>query len=492
MRRGVWLLVLAVGAAVLGVASARADGMGTTTSTTTSTTTTATTAPSFASLAPSSLPAGCVGAGAAAFVLPAHPVIALGTPAAELGPSAYSTSSGSVLSFDSSNASGSTCASEEVSLSAVSLFGGVVTANSVQATDSKGTATGLEINGSAVTATAGQRLPVDDWGELTLGATTGRVTAPLVLRLLQAHDSLPAGTAVALAFAASAQPVAKPKHHRQTHTDQKQATSSSGQRKHSAGTHHPRKHRRRQPQKPPPDYPPSTFPFLLGGGLTEAAEHNPVVSTAMQYLGVRYLWGGASPKTGFDCSGLVKYVFAQLGVSLPHYAAAQWHSPAGVWVAPNQLEPGDLVFFTGTDGTRKVPGHVGIYVGDVYLIDAPHTGAFVRIDSLNERWFANKYVGARRITSHPLVARHLLHVTKARAPTTANPLAFPAPITVSPLGESFGTAAAATGAVRTASRGYWMWAGPVLGGLFFLLFAGGLLVRHRHPAEAGSSSEAST
>ena len=113
---------------------------------------------------------------------------------------------------------------------------------------------------------------------------------------------------------------------------------------------------------------------------------------AMQYLGVPYQWGGASPKTGFDCSGLVTYVFAKLGVSLPHYAAAQWYSPDAVWVSPQRLQPGDLVFFIGSDGTRKMPGHVGIYVDDGYFIDAPHTGAFVRIDSLGEGWFANEYV----------------------------------------------------------------------------------------------------
>lgn len=168
--------------------------------------------------------------------------------------------------------------------------------------------------------------------------------------------------------------------------------------------------------RPPPDYPASPYPFLSGGVLAPVAQDNAIVSIAMRYLGVPFKWGGARPKSGFDCSGLVQYVFAQLGVSLPHYAAAQWYSPDAVWVSPNRLQPGDLVFFIGPDGTRKAPGHVGIYVGDGYLIDAPHTGTFVRIDRLNEPWFANNYVGAKQIVAASLDARRLLNLTKHAVP----------------------------------------------------------------------------
>ena len=232
--------------------------------------------------------------------------------------------------------------------------------------------------------------------------------------------------------------------------------------------------------RPPPDFPSSPYPFLrIGGGLTPAAQDDAVVAVAMQYLGVPYEWGGASPKTGFDCSGLVAYVFAQLGVSLPHYAAAQWYSPDAVWVSPERLQPGDLVFFTGSDGTRKAPGHVGIYVGDGYLIDAPHTGSFVRIDRLDERWFANKYVGAKRIVGVSLDARQLLHASKPGAFALAGRAGFPPPITIEPLGESLGVAAMGTAAARTAPRGYWIRASVVLGALFLLFLAGGLIVRRR-------------
>ncbi len=118
---------------------------------------------------------------------------------------------------------------------------------------------------------------------------------------------------------------------------------------------------------------------LTGGGHPEAA------TIAMQYLGVPYVWGGGTP-SGFDCSGLVMYVFAQLGISLPHYAAAQFGY--GEPVSRDQLQPGDLVFFDGL-------GHVGIYIGGGEMIHAPHTGDVVKISPLSE--FGASYVGARRI-----------------------------------------------------------------------------------------------
>jgi cell wall-associated NlpC family hydrolase len=119
-----------------------------------------------------------------------------------------------------------------------------------------------------------------------------------------------------------------------------------------------------------------------------------VISVAMQYLGVPYVWGGASP-SGFDCSGLVQYAFAQVGVSLPHYTVSQWNYPGALSVPRNRLQPGDLVFFNGLD-------HVGIYLGFGNFIDSPHTGAAVRIDNLREPWYAAKYDGAKRIVAAPL------------------------------------------------------------------------------------------
>ena len=134
--------------------------------------------------------------------------------------------------------------------------------------------------------------------------------------------------------------------------------------------------------------------FPIGNGFAPDGQSNGVVSLAFRYLGVPYKWAGATPATGFDCSGLVQYVYAQLGVSLPHNAAAQFNSPDAVSVPRNQLQPGDLVFFNGLD-------HVGIYIGGGDFIDAPHTGSFVRIDSLTG-WYAATYDGAKRIVGASL------------------------------------------------------------------------------------------
>ncbi len=123
-----------------------------------------------------------------------------------------------------------------------------------------------------------------------------------------------------------------------------------------------------------------------GGSVAPPSQYGGVVGIAMRYLGVPYVWGGASP-SGFDCSGFVMYVYAQVGVSLPHYTGAQWS--AGVPVSRGDLQPGDLVFFDGL-------GHVGIYIGGGQFIHAPHSGTVVQVSSISG-WYASTYVGARRI-----------------------------------------------------------------------------------------------
>jgi len=114
--------------------------------------------------------------------------------------------------------------------------------------------------------------------------------------------------------------------------------------------------------------------------------HGGVVGIAMRYLGVPYVWGGSSP-SGFDCSGLVSYVFAQIGVSLPHSSYAQFG--IGTPVSIGELQPGDLVFFTGAS-------HVGIYIGGGQFIHAPHTGDVVKISSLSG-YYSSNFAGARRV-----------------------------------------------------------------------------------------------
>ena len=124
--------------------------------------------------------------------------------------------------------------------------------------------------------------------------------------------------------------------------------------------------------------PPVSIPTGGSGGAGHAA----AASIALHYLGVPYVYGGASP-SGFDCSGLVMYVYAQLGISLPHYTVAQWNATQPV----SSPAPGDLVFFNGL-------GHVGIYIGGGRFVNAPHTGSVVRIDSISS---FGGYDGARRV-----------------------------------------------------------------------------------------------
>ena len=494
MRRGVCFLVLGVLgalAAALGAGAAHADGTGTnpgTTTATTTATTTTTAAPTYARLAPSYLPATCVGAGAATIAEPGRRVLALGTPATSLGPSAYPAEGAALVAFDSATSSGSTCKTAGIVLESVSLLHGAVTATSVQATAGRGSTMDLEIDGSPAGLAPGQMTAIGNWAQLYLGKRVGRLAAPLVLVLLAPHDGLPAGTTITVAFAAAAQPTVTPAETQHSRTSTpgtatKPAAGSKGKIKQGQKRHRPKRAK-------PPDFPASPSPFSADGDFRDAVKDNPIVSTAMRYLGVPYQWGGANPATGFDCSGLVKYVFAQFGVPLVHYAAAQWHSPGGVWVPPDRLEAGDLVFFIGSDGTRKAPGHVGIYVGDGYFINAPHTGSFVRVDSLAEPKFARQYVGARKVaTTQLLVARHPSDVTKPNSSATAFPLAFPSPITFIGLGEPLGVASAGAPTVQAASRGHWVWAGVGLGGVIALLstVGGFTLRRRRRPGEETSS-----
>ena len=112
-----------------------------------------------------------------------------------------------------------------------------------------------------------------------------------------------------------------------------------------------------------------------------------VVGYAKKFVGIRYVYGGSSPRSGFDCSGFVRYVYAHFGVALPHSSYAQFGD--GRRVSRQSLRPGDLVFFDGL-------GHVGMYIGNGEFVHAPHTGTVVQVSSLGG-WYANAYVGARRI-----------------------------------------------------------------------------------------------
>lgn len=162
-----------------------------------------------------------------------------------------------------------------------------------------------------------------------------------------------------------------------------------------------------RPQITAPAGPPPAWqrPIIPGSGAPPARSQPPVFASppqtvpsaaaqiAVQWayaeVGKPYLWGAAGPDS-FDCSGLTMFVWAHAGVALEHYTGYQWTE--GVQVSINQLLPGDLVFFGTNPNDPSTIHHVGIYVGNGEMIDAPHTGAFVRVEPV---WWS-QYVGAVR------------------------------------------------------------------------------------------------
>ncbi len=115
-----------------------------------------------------------------------------------------------------------------------------------------------------------------------------------------------------------------------------------------------------------------------------------LMDTARQYLGVRYRYGGVTPK-GFDCSGLTRHLFAKFGSRLPRNSSSQ--AKVGVAVDRDDLRPGDLVFFA-TRGRGRI-NHVGVYIGDGEMVHASRSKG-VTVDSLDEPYYARRYVTARR------------------------------------------------------------------------------------------------
>jgi len=118
---------------------------------------------------------------------------------------------------------------------------------------------------------------------------------------------------------------------------------------------------------------------------------NALVQTAREFIGVPYLWGGTSPETGFDCSGLAMTVYQLNGLDLPRHSATQYD--VGNPIDKKNLQKGDLVFFA-TNGDGKV-SHVGIYIGNGRFIHAPSRGKNIRIESMSCNFFARRFVGAR-------------------------------------------------------------------------------------------------
>jgi peptidoglycan DL-endopeptidase CwlO len=116
---------------------------------------------------------------------------------------------------------------------------------------------------------------------------------------------------------------------------------------------------------------------LAAAPVYGSADPASVFSVAQQYLGVPYVYGGATP-AGFDCSGLVKYVYAQFGIDLPHSSASQ--GAAGTQISESEAVPGDLVV---------MPGHIGFYAGDGQILHAPYEGTVVRTQPI---WTSDYYI----------------------------------------------------------------------------------------------------
>ena len=130
-----------------------------------------------------------------------------------------------------------------------------------------------------------------------------------------------------------------------------------------------------------------TLPVKFSGSASE------IINYAENFLGSPYVWGGTSPNPGFDCSSFVQYSFARFGISLPRVTWDQFNQ--GSAVAKDNLQAGDLVFFSTY---QAGPSHVGIYMGNGMMIDDENRG--VVFSNINNSYYANKFVGGRRIISN--------------------------------------------------------------------------------------------
>jgi len=113
------------------------------------------------------------------------------------------------------------------------------------------------------------------------------------------------------------------------------------------------------------------------------------VQIALKAVGVPYRWGGESPSSGFDCSGLVRWAYGRVGIDLPHNSYALYGE--GRPVSSARLEPGDVLFFEGL-------GHVGLYIGRGRMVHAPQTGRDVEVIRLDGTNYGSRLIGARRVT----------------------------------------------------------------------------------------------
>jgi hypothetical protein len=130
-------------------------------------------------------------------------------------------------------------------------------------------------------------------------------------------------------------------------------------------------------------------PEVGGAGVRATA----AVAEARKYMGTPYKWGGSTPQTGFDCSGLVQWAYAKAGIRIPRTTYEQIDAPNGKPVERGDLLPGDLVFFKDSGGDVH---HVGMSLGGDKFVHAPHTGDVVKVSSLKESYYAQEFAGGRR------------------------------------------------------------------------------------------------
>ncbi len=147
---------------------------------------------------------------------------------------------------------------------------------------------------------------------------------------------------------------------------------------------------------------PDNAPLVAQLAALRQAQDSPATSVRMKtllqrafaLLGTPYRWGGTSPDNGFDCSGLVGYVFRTIGIDLPRVSRAMANEGTPV-TDRSALAEGDLVFF----GRSGRVDHVGIYIGDGKFLHAPRTGRDVTVSTLTEGYWGQKYLEARRIAA---------------------------------------------------------------------------------------------
>jgi cell wall-associated NlpC family hydrolase len=130
-----------------------------------------------------------------------------------------------------------------------------------------------------------------------------------------------------------------------------------------------------------------------GGGLRSSPRALEAIEEAKEHLGTPYQWGGSSPSTGFDCSGLIQYAYAKAGVRIPRTTYTQFDAPNAQHIDRKHLLPGDVVFFRSASGDVH---HEGLYLGDGKFLHAPHTGDVVKVSRLSEPYFAREFAGGRR------------------------------------------------------------------------------------------------